>query len=185
MDALRTPIVGESPEARALEDARLANLAERTRLENLQRAPDERARQRTPESSRRQLFPPTQVYRTLVQNLAAAARIAESIQPSQSEASRGLLQIRALLRAAGNQNSAVSQSQNRIHSRSVATDTVQSAHSPRSPPRLGPWRTRAWLTWSSALDWRISSEYSTSKRVSGLPSLVDVSSSRRRRYTEP
>ena len=33
MDALHTPIVGETPEARALEDARLANLAKRTRLE--------------------------------------------------------------------------------------------------------------------------------------------------------
>ena len=43
MDALHTPIVGETPEARALEDARLANLAERTRLENLQRALDEHA----------------------------------------------------------------------------------------------------------------------------------------------
>ena len=53
MDALHTPIVGETPEARALEDARLANLAERTRLENLQRALDERARQWVPESSRR------------------------------------------------------------------------------------------------------------------------------------
>ena len=31
MDALHTPIVGETPEARALEEARLANLAERTR----------------------------------------------------------------------------------------------------------------------------------------------------------
>ena len=83
MDALHTPIVGETPEARALEDTRLANLAERTRLENLQRALDERARHRVPDSSRRQLFtPPTQVYRTPIQNLAAAARIAESIQPS-------------------------------------------------------------------------------------------------------
>ena len=36
MDALHTPIVGETREARALEDARLANLAECTRLENLQ-----------------------------------------------------------------------------------------------------------------------------------------------------
>ena len=63
MDALHTPIAGETPEARALEEARLANLAERTRLENLQRALDERARQRVPDSSRRQLFPqPTQVY---------------------------------------------------------------------------------------------------------------------------
>ena len=135
MDALHTPIVGETPEARALEEVRLANLAERTRLENLQRALDERARQRVPDTSRRQLFPPTQVYRTPIQNLAAAIRIAESIQPSQSEAGRGLLQIRDLLRAAGDQNSAVSQSRNRIHSRSVAANTVQSAHSPRSPPR--------------------------------------------------
>ena len=83
MDALHTPIVGETPEARAVEDARLANLAERIRLENLQRALDEHARQRVPDSSRRQLFPPpTQVYRTPIQNLAAAARIAELIQPS-------------------------------------------------------------------------------------------------------
>ena len=34
MDALHTPIVGETSEARALEEARSANLAERTRLEN-------------------------------------------------------------------------------------------------------------------------------------------------------
>ena len=109
MDALHTPIAGETPEARALEEARLANLAERTRLENLQRALDERAWQRVPVSSRRQLFPqPTQVYRTSIQNLATAARIAESIQPSQSEAGRGLMQIRDLLRAAGDQNSVVS-----------------------------------------------------------------------------
>jgi hypothetical protein len=104
---------------------RVANLAERTRLDNLQHALDERAQERIHESSRRQLFPPpTQVYRTPIQNLTAAARIAESIQPSQSEAGRGLLQIRALLRAAGDQNSAVSQSRNRIHSRSIAADIV-------------------------------------------------------------
>src|SRR4051812_40649447 len=72
-------------------------------------------------------------YRTPIQNLTAAARIAESM-PSQSEAGRGLMQIRALLRAAGEQNTAVSQSRNRIHSRSVMADTVQSAHSPRSSP---------------------------------------------------
>ena len=57
MDALHTPIVGETPEARALEDVCLANLAERTRLENLQRILDEQARQRAPESSRRQQAP--------------------------------------------------------------------------------------------------------------------------------
>ena len=133
MDALHTPIVGETPEAQALEEARLANLAERTRLENLQRALDERARQRIPESSRRQLFRLRLRYTEL--NLTATTRIAESIQPSQSEAGRGLVQIRALLRAAGEQNTTISQSRNRIHSRSVVADTVQSAHSPRSPPR--------------------------------------------------
>lgn len=41
MDALHMPIIGETPEARALEEACLANLAERTQLENLQRALDE------------------------------------------------------------------------------------------------------------------------------------------------
>ena len=117
-------------------EARDVTLAERTRLENLQRTLDEHARQRVPDSSRRQPFPPpTQVYRTPIQNLTAAARIAESIQPSQSEAGRGLMQIRALLRAAGEQNTVVSQSRNRIHSRSVMADIVQLAHSPRSPPR--------------------------------------------------
>ena len=35
MDALHTPIVGETPQARAWEEVRLANLAEHTRLENL------------------------------------------------------------------------------------------------------------------------------------------------------
>ena len=44
MDALHTPIVGETPEAQALEEAHVANLAERTRLENFQRALDEHAR---------------------------------------------------------------------------------------------------------------------------------------------
>ena len=52
MDALHTPIVGETPEARALEEVRLANLAERTRPDNLQHAPDEHAQERVHESSR-------------------------------------------------------------------------------------------------------------------------------------
>ena len=43
MDALHTPIIGETPQARALEEVCLANLAERTRLDNLQQALDERA----------------------------------------------------------------------------------------------------------------------------------------------
>ena len=51
VQALQTPIIGEAAEARALEAACLATLAERTRLENLQHSLDERARQRIPESS--------------------------------------------------------------------------------------------------------------------------------------
>ena len=57
MDALHTPIVGETPEARALEEVRLANLAEHTRLDNLQRDLDKRAQERIHESNQRQLFP--------------------------------------------------------------------------------------------------------------------------------
>ena len=53
MDARHTPIVGETPEARALEAVRLANLTEHTQLENLQHALDERAQERIHESSRR------------------------------------------------------------------------------------------------------------------------------------
>ena len=51
MEALHTPIIGETSKARALEAVRLATLAERTRLENLQHALDERARRQIPESS--------------------------------------------------------------------------------------------------------------------------------------
>ena len=82
MEALQTPVVGETSEARALETAHLATLAEHARLENLQHSLDEHAYRLIPESSRRQqqLFPPEpQVYRTPIQNLTAAARIEESI----------------------------------------------------------------------------------------------------------
>ena len=67
MEALQTPIIGETAEARALEAVRLAMLAERTRLENLQHSLGKCARRLIPESSRRprQLFPPeTRVFRT-------------------------------------------------------------------------------------------------------------------------
>ena len=50
-EALYTPILGETPEARALEATRLANVAECARLENLQRSLDDRARRLIPESS--------------------------------------------------------------------------------------------------------------------------------------
>jgi hypothetical protein len=114
--------------------------ATRLHLEELQKELDERARQRPQVSTQhhRQLFPPAdnlEVFRTPIQNVAAAAKIADSIEPSNSEAGRGLEQIRALLGAARQQNSAVSQSRNRIHSKSPRADTVQSAHSPGSPLR--------------------------------------------------
>lgn len=106
--ALQTPIVGETPEARALEAARLSTLAEHWLLENLQQAHDDRARQQIPGSSRRprQLFPTKpqeecQVYRTPIQNVAAAARIADSIQLSHSKVGRGLHRIWAFLRVTG------------------------------------------------------------------------------------
>ena len=51
MEALQTPIIGETAEARALEAVRLATLAERTRLENLQHSLDKRARRLIPRSS--------------------------------------------------------------------------------------------------------------------------------------
>ena len=44
MEALQTPIIGETAEAQAFEAVRLATLAERTRLENLQHSLDEHAR---------------------------------------------------------------------------------------------------------------------------------------------
>ena len=43
MEALHTPIVGETSKAWALEAVRLATLAERTRLDNLQRSLNKRA----------------------------------------------------------------------------------------------------------------------------------------------
>src|SRR3954465_3362645 len=52
------------------------------------------------------------------------------------------------------------------------------------PVRLVPWRTRAWTTWLSALDWRTSSEHSTSVHDNGFQNPVAVSFFRPRRYIE-
>ncbi|KAI5013213.1 hypothetical protein ZWY2020_028167 [Hordeum vulgare] len=64
-----------------------------------------------------------EVFRTPVLNLAAAAKIAASLQPTDSEAGRGIEKICALLHTAQQQNSALSQSHNRIHNSSVHTNT--------------------------------------------------------------
>ena len=123
-EILHTPIIGATAEAQAMEATRL-------RLKEMQEALDERACQRPPVSSRRQrqLFPSgshnnVKVFRTPILNVAAAAKIADSIQPPRSEAGRGLQQIRVLLDAAQQQNLAVSQSRNRLHSNSPRADTV-------------------------------------------------------------
>ncbi|KAI5014579.1 hypothetical protein ZWY2020_055969 [Hordeum vulgare] len=60
-----------------------------------------------------------ELFRTPLLNLAAAAKIADSLQPTDSEAGRGIEQIRALLHTAQQQNSSVSQSHNRIYNSSV------------------------------------------------------------------
>ncbi|KAI4992375.1 hypothetical protein ZWY2020_051792 [Hordeum vulgare] len=104
-----------------------------------------------------------ELFRTPLLNLAAAAKIADSLQPTDSEAGRGIEQIRALLHTAQQQNSAVSQSHNRIHNSSIHANTHRSVHGPgshqrhrggsrsinhedhrrsRTPPRGGPYGPR-------------------------------------------
>ena len=141
---LNTPIMGTTPEALAMESTRLATLAERDRLERLQRELDECER-RQPSSSRHKhrLYSSDQprkyqVLSTPLKNLAAATRIADSIQPSGSTAVEGIRKIQALLKTALSQNAAVSQSRDQIHSASVRAETIQSSHSP-----LGSGRRRA------------------------------------------
>ncbi|KAI4976422.1 hypothetical protein ZWY2020_050029 [Hordeum vulgare] len=59
-------------------------------------------------ASRHTRWSNVELFRTPLLNLAAAAKIADSLQPTDSEAGRGIEQIRALLHAAQQQNSAVS-----------------------------------------------------------------------------
>ncbi|KAI4975032.1 hypothetical protein ZWY2020_048639 [Hordeum vulgare] len=120
-------------------------------------------RQHHRSTSRRSRESNVEVFRTPILNLAAAARIAHSLQPTDSEAGRGIEQIRALLYTAQQQNSAVSQSHNRIHNSSVHANTHRSVFSPdsyqqrrggsrsrnpedrrrsRTPPRGGPYGPR-------------------------------------------
>ncbi|KAE8816482.1 hypothetical protein D1007_06088 [Hordeum vulgare] len=134
----------------------LANLVERERLERLLRSLDARAARDQPSSSRRQLFLNNrsrhiEVMRTRVLYLAAANRIADSIQLSDTAAGRGIRKIQDLLKTALQQNSTVSPSRHRIRNKSVQADTMQSARSPhvhrrhqRPPPfskgLQGDWR---------------------------------------------
>lgn len=142
---LHTSITATTPEGIALEAARLATLAERAWLEQREKALEERARNiPTSSRNRRQLFPNNNnqnfhVLRTPVQNLVAATQLADTLQPSGS-ATEGLRHIQVLLKVAMAQNSAITQSHDRIHSRSVRADTTQSAHSPhvQRRPRASP-----------------------------------------------
>ena len=59
-------------------------------------------------SSQRARQSNVEVFRTPILNLAAATRIADSLQPTDSEAGRGIEQIRALLHTTQQQNSVVS-----------------------------------------------------------------------------
>lgn len=113
----------------------MATLAERERLSQMEWSLRARA-QDVAETSRsqRRLFPTADegaypVLRTPMQNIAAATRIADSIQPSCSAAD-DIRHVKALLKTALQQNVAVTQSHNRVHSKSVRADTTASAHSP-------------------------------------------------------
>ncbi|KAI4995414.1 hypothetical protein ZWY2020_035317 [Hordeum vulgare] len=86
-----------------------------------------------------------ELFRTPLLNLAAAAKIADSLQPTDSEAGRGIEQIRALLHTAQQQNSAVSQSHNRIHNSSVHANTHRSVHSPGISKFIGESKPETWL----------------------------------------
>ncbi|KAE8800697.1 hypothetical protein D1007_23696 [Hordeum vulgare] len=92
-------------------------------------------RQHHRSASRRTRQSNVEVFRTPILNLAAAARIADSLQPTDSVAGRGIEQIRALLHTVQQQILAVSQSQNRIHNSSVRANTHRSVFSPDSHQR--------------------------------------------------
>ena len=86
-------------------------------------------------ASRRTRQSNVEVFHTPVLNLAAAAKIVDSLQPTDSEPCRGIEQIRALLHTTQQQNSAVSQSHNRIHNSAVHANTHRSVFSPDSHQR--------------------------------------------------
>ena len=127
---LHTEYVGRGPAAEvhmanSHEDPRQADRGEVGEASGARRPPRRSASRHTRRSN-------VEVFRTPLLNLAAAAQIADSLQPTDSEAGRGIEQIRALLRTAQQQNSAVSQSHNRIHNSSVHANTHRSVHSPGS-----------------------------------------------------
>src|SRR4051812_50105969 len=71
---------------------------------------------------------------TPVENLIAATQIANSLQPSGSAAEE-IQHLALLLQAAVDQNAAVSQSQQRIHSQAPPARTSLSVHTPYGEAR--------------------------------------------------
>src|ERR1044071_1235981 len=135
---LQTPIATSAPEGQRLEAAQLTNLAERQRLAELQNTLEHQAREvaRLKQSrTSRQLRGggergPFRALDTPMENLMAATRIANSLQPSGS-AAEGIEHLAFLLQKAVEQNAEVSQSLQRIHSQPPLTGTSQSVYTPR------------------------------------------------------
>src|ERR1041385_578032 len=142
---LQTPIDTSTPEGQHLEAARLTNLAERQRLIELQNTLEHQAREvvRLKQSrTSRQLRgngenQPFRALDTPMENLIAATRIANSLQPS-SSAAEGIEHLAFLLQKAVEQNAEVSQSLQRVHSQPPLTGTSQSVYTPRSNRNHSP-----------------------------------------------
>ena len=135
---LQTPIDTSTPEGQCLEAARLTNLDERQWLAELQNTLEHQAREvaRLKQSrTSRQLRGggergPFRALNTPMENLLAATRIANSLQPSGS-AAEGIEHLAFLLQKEVEQNAEVSQSLQRVHSQPPLTGTSQSVYTPR------------------------------------------------------
>src|SRR3954462_10096240 len=135
---LQTPIDTSTPEGQHLEAARQTNLAERQRLVELQNTLEHQAREVTrlrQSRTSRQLRGggeegPFRALNTPMENLIAATRIANSLQPSGS-AAEGMEHLAFLLQKAVEQNTEVSQSLQRVHSQPPLMGTSQSVYTPR------------------------------------------------------
>src|SRR3954469_19353941 len=142
---LQTPIDTSTPEGQHLEAARQTNLAERQRLAELQNTLENQAREvaRLRQSrTSRQLRGggeegPFRALNTPMENLIAATRIANSLQPSGS-AAEGIEHLVFLLQKAVEQNAEVSQSLQRVHSNPPLTGTSQSVYTPRRNKNHSP-----------------------------------------------
>src|SRR4051812_3257701 len=143
---LQTPIDTSTPEGQHLEAARQTNLAYiKKRLAELQNTLEHQAREvaRLKQSrTSRQLRGggeggPFRALNTPMENLIAATRIANSLQPSGS-AAEGIEHLAFLLQKAVEQNAEVSQSLQRVHSQPPLTGKSQSVYTPRRSRNHSP-----------------------------------------------